>query len=34
MNHDILELDEIIQVHMAQFFHLTNQRVEARGLSK
>lgn len=30
MNHDIIDLDEIIHVHVAQFFHLT----EARGLSK
>lgn len=34
MNHDILDLDEIIHVHVAQFFHLTNQRAEARGVSK
>lgn len=34
MNHDILDLDEIIHVHVAQFFHLTNWKAEARGLNK
>lgn len=34
MNQDILDLDEIIDVRLAQFFHLTDWKTEAREVSK